>query len=301
MISNSWLKVPKIDKKLGQSVSMAGALGYNIGIGWNGDIPINADLFACVYDKLGNLISIISGYDGSTEFQNSSIVHSGDCRKGGKESRDEWVYNLLFKIVLNFWRHEANESLTFNFGNLPEEADSIVIGIVCDREKDKYLGDVLSNCYINGFPIFKFISQEDYSNNEEVVKYKINLEKKKLEEIESDILEESKLVNEIHYEDELPNGVFTYNIKALGNRNGYIPGKWVLTFQVNFYYFLTRIQQDSPKLMVYGLTLQSKLLLKQKVLKIYLNSCKNILKNFYPSKLSPIITLTQMIFKVKIM
>merc|ERR1711862_709448 len=126
---------------------------------------VNADLFACVYDKDGNLLAIISGYDGKTEFENSSIVHSGDCRKGGLESRDV---------------NEANESIVFNFKQLPEEADSIVIGIICDREEGQYLGNALTSSYINGFPIFKFMSVEVYENNKEVIESSINLKKEKI-------------------------------------------------------------------------------------------------------------------------
>ena len=79
---------PEIDQDVEKAIPLNDIDGYNIGIGWDGNVPVNADLFACVYDKEGNLLDIISGYDEKTEFENLSIVHSGDCRKGGSESRD---------------------------------------------------------------------------------------------------------------------------------------------------------------------------------------------------------------------
>ena len=83
----------------------------------------------------------------------------------------------------------------------------------------------MTSSYIDGFPIFKFMSVEEYENNREVIESSINLEKEKIGDEKEEEKEGEPQPSDVDNDDALPPGVFTYNIETFGSRNGYIPGK----------------------------------------------------------------------------
>jgi len=232
-------KFPKVPKKVGPQLDLSGMEGYCIGLGWDSEEPTNADLVALAFDKHGNVIGGVSGLEGNQLFESPAMIHSGDCREGGKESRERGHY-------------DDNENIILNFDALPEELTTIIIGVKYDCENGKNVNQDFKDSYVNGLPIYQFMSSEEFILQKQALEEKeralknnfIDLRKKEdsepVEPVEPEIQrdemsEESDDDSEVTTgekeepelpEEEAPVHSFTCSIGDLAEYSAFIPGKF---------------------------------------------------------------------------
>jgi hypothetical protein len=108
-------------------------VAVTVGLGWDSEgANVNLDILGSVFNSSGQSVGYVQGSTVQTLY-NGAISHSGDDTAGSS----------LSSILGD------NEHITIDFGMLPPEAASIVIGVLLVN------GTGLNNCYVNVLPLLR--------------------------------------------------------------------------------------------------------------------------------------------------
>jgi hypothetical protein len=108
-------------------------VAVTVGLGWDSEgANLNLDILGSVFNSRGQSMGYVQGSTVQTLF-NGAISHSGDDTAGSSLSS-----------VLG-----DNEHITIDFGMLPPDAATIVIGVLLVN------GSGLNNCYVNVLPLLR--------------------------------------------------------------------------------------------------------------------------------------------------
>jgi hypothetical protein len=122
-------------------------VAVTVGLGWDSEgANVNLDILGSVFNSSGQSVGYVQGSTIQTLF-GGAISHSGDDTAGS---------NTLSSVLGD------NEHITIDFGMLPPEAATIVIGVLLVN------GTGLRNCYINVLPLLK---PDSISNTATTVEY----------------------------------------------------------------------------------------------------------------------------------
>jgi len=121
-------------------------VAVTVGLGWDSEgANVNLDILGSVFNAAGQSVGYVQGSTIQTLF-NGAISHSGDDTSGSS----------LSSILGD------NEHITIDFGLLPPEAATIVVGVLLVS------GSGLHNCYLNVLPLLR---QDSVSSSATTVEY----------------------------------------------------------------------------------------------------------------------------------
>jgi len=121
-------------------------VAVTVGLGWDSEgANVNLDILGSVFNSAGQSVGYVQGSTVQTLY-NGAISHSGDDTAGSSLSS-----------VLG-----DNEHITIDFGLLPPDAATIVVGVLLVS------GSGLHNCYLNVLPLLR---QDAVSSSATTVEY----------------------------------------------------------------------------------------------------------------------------------